>query len=142
MDRSNRVPQLYGYAVCLIAIVTLLIGVANFVDAAFARADPLRVKEHEFGFPYEYSLTSFEAFQATFPRERSNTVVGPGITAQTVQRDTLTTADLRTRYEALRQDRIARVSYRAAQRLAAHGILIALAITLFVTHWRWLRARP
>ena len=139
--RPSRVQHLYGYAVCLIAIVTFLIAISGFVDALFERGDPLRTGSSQFGYP-EPSLTSFEAYRATQQREgAAAAAVTPGATPAP-PRDTLTTAELRTRYEALRADRIDRVSYEATQRLVRNGLLILLAAGLFAAHWRWLRSLP
>src|SRR5215204_578681 len=41
MERSDRVPQLYGYSVCLIAIVVMLANVSTIVNTAFTLSDPL-----------------------------------------------------------------------------------------------------
>ena len=59
--------------------------------------------------------------------------------APTTGADTLSTAELRRRYEALRADRIAQMSYSASQRIVKHTLLILLAIGLFATHWRWVQ---
>jgi hypothetical protein len=140
--RPSRVQQLYGYAVCLIAIITLLIATSGFVDALFERGDPLRSGSRQFGYP-EPSLTSFEAYRATQQREAAAAAaVAPGAAPAPLPRDTLTTAELRARYDALRADRIARVSYEATQRLVRNGLLILLAAGLFAVHWRWLRSLP
>jgi hypothetical protein len=138
VDRPVRVPQIYGYAICLVAVITGLISVSNFVEAAFARMDPLRSQDSRFGF-VEGSLTSFEAYRATTGgRGQAAGPVGPSRAAPA---DTLSTEELRRRYEALRADRIARVSYDATQRLVKHGLLLVLALLLFATHWRWLQRR-
>jgi hypothetical protein len=137
MARPSWIAPLYGYAVCLIAVVTLLIAVTNFVEAAFNRANPLQARG---GFsPRGASLTSFEAFRATYGEERPTRALPPPGTAASV--DTLSTAEQRARYEALRGDQIARVSFQATQDLVKHGLLIAIAVALFVSHWRWLRRR-
>ena len=141
MTPASRIAQIYGYAVCLIAIVTLLIVGSTFVDAAFDRANPLRSQSYRYG-PYEGSLTSFEAYQATYQRDRMAMRVAPGPEAPVVERaDTLTTEELRARYELLRAEREESVRYGATQQLVKNGLLILLAIALFVTHWRWVRLR-
>jgi uncharacterized membrane protein YidH (DUF202 family) len=144
-DRPSRVQQLYGYAVCLIAIVTLLIALSNLVEAAFDRADPLQAGAGRYGHP-EVSLTSFEAFRATQPQQPTQppdrvagaTAPGPD-QPSTARADTLTTAELRARYEALRADRVARVSFDATRTLVGAALLAVVALGLFVGHWRWLR---
>ncbi len=41
MEKVNRTAQLYGYVVCLIALVVSLVCVASIVSAVFDRANPL-----------------------------------------------------------------------------------------------------
>ena len=145
-DRPSRVQQLYGYAVCLIAIVTLLIALSNLVEAAFDRASPLQASAGRYGYP-EMSLTSFEAFRATQPQSAQQppyrmppaVEVAPDTTPR-LRAYTLSTSELRARYEALRADRIARVTFDATRQLVGAVLLTVVAIALFVGHWRWLRS--
>jgi hypothetical protein len=138
MISSSRIAQLYGYAVCLIAVVTFLIGVGNLADAAIERANPL-LADGRYS-RADGSLTSFEAYRASAGAMRAvPTRVGPD--GREIPPDTLTTEQLRARYEALRADQLARVSFGTAQRLVKHGLLVAIAIALFLGHRRWLRTR-
>lgn len=66
MDRSNRIAQLYGYTVCLVAVIVVLSSTASLLGAAIDRANPLQA-EYSFG----ASLSSLEAYRATYQRERS-----------------------------------------------------------------------
>src|SRR5437763_6571496 len=67
MERPNRVAQLYGYAVCLIAVVVFLASANSFVENLFTAANPLRGGADRFGI--QPSVTSFEAYRATVNRE-------------------------------------------------------------------------
>lgn len=54
----------------------------------------------------------------------------------------MTVADeriLRQRYEALRNDRVERVTVRAHRALLTDSFGLLLAIVVFVFHWRWVR---
>lgn len=140
VHRTSRIAQIYGYAVCLIAIVTLLIVGSSFVDAAFDRANPLRSQNYRYG-PYEGSLTSFEAYRTTYQGDRMTRMApGPDGPVPVQPGDTLTTEQLRARYELLRAEREESVRYGATQQLVKNGLLILLAIVLFITHWNWVRA--
>src|SRR5437016_5790210 len=44
MERPNRVAQLYGYAVCLIAVIVFLISANSFVEHLFTLSNPLRAR--------------------------------------------------------------------------------------------------
>src|SRR3954452_19355016 len=54
MERSDRVPQLYGYTVCLIAIVVMLVNVSSIVNRSFTLANPLMSSSSPFGWGVTY----------------------------------------------------------------------------------------
>jgi hypothetical protein len=131
MSRLSWIAPLYGYLVCVIAVITFIVNVSGFIDAGFDRMNPL-ASGRSYG-PYGGSLTSFESFRATYEGNRP-TRVGPDPAARS---DTLSTAELRQRYEALRTDQITNVAHQSTQRMVKHGLLLLLAVALFVTHWIW-----
>jgi len=134
MERPERVPQLYGYTVCLVAIVVMLASVSNIVEQSFTIADPI-TSESAFSWN-EPSLTSFEAYKATrnvtFPGAINNN-------QEAGQRAEPSESELRTRYEALRADRVRTVSRQAQRALTSSGLLFLVAAVLFWWHWRWVR---
>jgi hypothetical protein len=137
MERPSRVAQLYGYTVCLIAVVVFLISTNSLLENAFALSNPLQARDAGFGF-VEPSVSSFEAYRATYDRERQMRS-GPAGAAVT---DSVPEAVMRARYEVLRADRIERARFQAQRSLATSALSLILAIALFAIHWRWLRSRP
>lgn len=133
MQRTSRIKQIYGYAVCLVAIVAVLISLPNLFEAALARRDPIQAGAQRR--PDEASLSSFEAYRATYAGRPAPGVVQQG---RAIQADTPSTAELRQRFEVLRADRISRVSFETGQRLAVHSLVLLIGVVLFATHWRWL----
>jgi hypothetical protein len=136
VERPERVPQLYGYTVCLIALV---VGVASFlsvVEAGLSLTDPASHTESPWTGWSEPSVVSFEAFRATHDRAREMRV-SPGAPAP----EPLTEAELRRRYEGLRADRIARVRAEGRRSLITSGLTLLVSLGLFAWHWRWLRRR-
>lgn len=129
VDKPNRAAQLYGYMVCLIALIVSLISLSSLIDAAFERANPL---QSEFTFGVE--LTSFEAYKATYRREREAFDRN-----KPAQSDTASEATLRRRYDALVADRIATTRYRTSKTFTTSGILLLICVGLFSFHWRWVR---
>lgn len=130
MTRDDRVAQIYGYAVCLVAVVTVLASVSNVVESLVDRSAPLSANR---GFPG--SLDSFEAYKATsFDRPAA---VGAG-EAAAAKPDSI----LHREYEAMRSAHVSSVRQQATRTLVSRSILIAIAAALFAGHWRWLqRAR-
>ncbi len=135
MERSNRIAQVYGYAVCLVAIITFLIAAAAIVNAAFNLSDPLRAE----GFGRGASLTSFAAYK----REQMQRAPAPAKAPNSAGGDSVAAApndkELRQMFDDERLDQIGNVRFRSMRTLVASLLMIVIASGLFFTHWRWLR---
>jgi hypothetical protein len=127
MEKPNRVRQIYGYMVCLVAVVTALLCLNGAVGNAINLADPAAAAG-EFG----ENIESYEAWMGS--RAQMRPTMEPGQTA-----DTTSEATHRARYEAARRNSIARVSFRSRKGLITQGIVLITAVLLFATHWKWLR---
>mgnify|MGYP001791704491 CR=1 FL=1 len=127
MDKQNRIRQIYGYTVCLIAVVTSLISISGVVNNAIDLSNPLMAAGG-----YDDSLNSFDAWMAT--RQK---FTPPG--GDAAARDTASDATLHVRYEAVRNSRISHLVFRARKGLIGQLLLLLIAVGLFATHWRWMR---
>jgi hypothetical protein len=136
MERPERVPQLYGYSVCLVALIAGSASLLSLVDNGLKLANPGFHTEMPWAGWAEPSVTSFEAFRATYDRARELRA-GPS----TPPPEPLPEDELRRRYEGLRADRIAHVQAAAQRSLITSGLTLLLSVGLFVGHWRWLRRR-
>ena len=139
---NNRIAQTYGYAVCLITVVVMLIGVKQVIDAAFDLSDPIRAEGGRYG-SMGGPLTSFEVYKVSVRRQMlMRQYSGPtpaGVTQAPA--DTLSDAEMRRLYDAERDAAIGNVHFRASRSLVGNFLLIVLAAVLFVVHWRWLKKR-
>jgi hypothetical protein len=131
VEKTGKVPQVYGYTVCVIAVVTFLICATVIVNNVFDLANPIQA-----GYGLESSLSSFEAYQATYQKDQRS---GSAAAAAEPRPDTLSEAALRVRYEAVRADRIARVRFQSWKALTTSGLLLVISVVLFVAHWRWMK---
>jgi hypothetical protein len=139
MDRLNRfVAQFYGYAVCLITVIVMLISIKGIIDAAFDLSDPVRAHGGAYGRSGR-PLTNFELYKMDARREgmaqRAPRPDGRPPTPDTVSSD----ADLRRMYEAERDAQIGNTKFQAKRSLFSGLIFIILAGALFLIHWRWLK---
>jgi hypothetical protein len=140
MDGVNsRVPQAYGYAVCFITVIVMLISIKALVDAAFDLSDPLRAEAG--GRP----IMNFELYKAA---DRSRVAIkdqnGPmpsSVAPGRSKADTLSDVELRKLYDAEREAVIGNARFHAIRSLVGNLLLIVLAAVLFTIHWRWLRRR-
>ena len=141
MDRINsRISQVYGYAVCLITVIVMLIAIKNVVDAAFDLSDPIRAEGGGYG-RMGRPITNFELYKME-ARQQGSTGNRPQPAMVKVSADSVASdADLKRLYDAEREAAIGNARFRAIRSLVGNLLLIALAGILFWMHWRWLRAR-
>jgi hypothetical protein len=128
MEKPQRMGQLYGYLVCLVAVITVLICVASLVSATLDLGDPL----HAVWAPPP-SLASFDNYKMDIlksaPRESE-----AAKTAYIPDEQTL-----RAMYEAAKKDKIQSIRHESNRTIIIDTILIMICLVLFVTHWRWAR---
>lgn len=128
MEKSPRVgAQIYGYAVCLVAVITFLICISNLVNAVFDLQDPIHSGFNPQGSP---SLASYETYKMDLLKNL------PKTDGAAVIPDEQT---LKTMYDAARNDKIVSVRSQATRNLTITSILVVVCLILFVTHWRWIR---
>lgn len=146
---NNRISQAYGYAVCFITVIVMLIGIKQVVDAAFDLSDPIRANGGGYGMMGR-SITNFELYKAEAKRQPDarGTPNGPDRPVQPASAgtsraaaDTLSDAELRHLYDAEREQVTGNVHFRATRSLVGNLLMIVLAAVLFGVHWRWLKQR-
>lgn len=130
MDKA-RIGQIYGYLVCLIAVVTFLVSLNSMVGAAIDLSDP-QYSSRSYADP---RLASFEVYRLEMQHRRASAPVEAG--AQTPE--PADTAALRAAFEAARADHLRSVRFQAMRQLATSSVLTVVAAALFVVHWIWLR---
>jgi hypothetical protein len=140
MDRMNgRIAQVYGYAVCFITVIVILITIKSVVDALIDLTDPIAAESGGYGRSGR-SLSSFELYKLDSRRDPRAPVAQP-VTPVKAQPDTLSDAELRRLYDAEREQAIRTVKFRALRTLVGSLLLMIVSVILFVVHWRMLRER-
>jgi hypothetical protein len=144
MDRINsRIAQAYGYAVCFITVIVMLISIKGVVDALVDLSDPIRSEAGGYG-RMGRPLTNFEIYKMAARREPNPPGAPTRSTVSVTSRpaaDTLSDAELRKMFDAERDDALASAKFRATRTLVGNLLLIILAGVLFIIHWRWLKQR-
>ena len=134
MPRSNRIQQIYGYLVCLIAIITLLISAGRMIDAFFDLTRPQTA-----GIPTRYyggpESSSYEAYRLNQLERYKN--VKDSVGTIKVPSDSA----LRVQYDRERDDATALLHWESTKTIVTSALMIVLALILFVIHWRWLRGQ-
>jgi len=138
MDRiNNRIAHIYGYAVCLTAIIVMFFAVRQIINASINLSNPLRADMGGYsrmGLP----LTDFELYKVE-ARRRPRFPMYPGAAPQAVQPADTAEAELRKQYDAERTAAIDSGRFQATRSLVANLLLLIFAVIAFGLHWRWLK---
>jgi hypothetical protein len=125
MEKQSKAPLIYGYAVCLVTVITFIICVADLVNAITDLGDPLYAERNFNNAP---SLASFENYKMD--------ILQSGEKEQSFVPDDET---LKSMYESARKDKIRSVKHRANRSVMVSSLLMLICIALFTTHWFWMR---
>ncbi len=132
MDQPRWIPQLYGYTVCLIAVITILISLRSVVNNVFEFAEPEMSREITImGDMGGWSL------EACKQRMRTSAAIRQGGSAVSIE--VPPDSVLMALCAEERAERIAAVRHRALRSLVTSTIMLLVAGILFAVHWRWLR---
>jgi hypothetical protein len=131
MIKQNRIAQIYGYLVCLVAVITVLICSAQLINALLDKSDPMHARERTMS--GGQNLTTFEVYK--MDKLKSTQMVADSMHMQKMADDAM----LHSMYQAERDDLIASVNHRTTRDAIVNSLLLMIAVLLFVFHWRWLR---
>lgn len=133
MDRINsRIAQVYGYAVCLICVVVILVSTRQVINSIFDYSNPIAAggAYGRFGPVGSYEMYRMQARQ-TSVRTPDGRVMGSDTS--------VSDAELRKMFERERDEQIAAAKFRALKSLVSGIVFLVLATTMFLLHWRWIR---
>lgn len=133
MENPHKMAKIYGYLVCLVAVITLLICVSTLIYAIIDLGNPLLAGWVQPGTP---SLASYENYKMDILKSMPKQ---DDATKNSYMPDDQT---LRGMYEAAKQDKIQRSLHEANRTIVVDTILIVICIVLFFTHWRWMQKLP
>lgn len=130
MDKVNgRIAQVYGYAVCLICVVIILVSTNSLVNAAFDYANPLRSDFGRFG-----PAVTYEGYRM---QSRGPARLGPE--GRTIADTSVPESEIRKAFTLERNQQLDSARYHALRSLVSSIIFLALATSMFLLHWRWIR---
>ena len=130
MEKSGKVgAQIYGYTVCLVAVITFLITLTTLMNAITDLDDPLHA-----GFtpPTAPSLASFENYKVDILKSLKDGDASKGAYFPDDKA-------LQGMYEAAKNDKIQSVRHNSWQSIKISSLLIVITVLLFGTHWRWMK---
>ena len=125
-EKSQKIQMVYGYAVCLVTVITFLISVTSMVYALMDLNDPINA--HRTYGKDAPSLASYNNYKIDI------------IKSLDPQHDIeLDEATLKLMYDAAREDAIAKVKHNAYRSVIVNSLVLLVCIVLFITHWMWMR---
>ena len=125
-EKSQKIQMIYGYAVCLVAVITFLISITSMVNALMDLSDPINAyRTYGTDAP---SLASFENYKVD--------VISATDPEHGLDLDDTT---LRSMYDSAKTDAIGKVKHRAMRTVIVNCLVLLVCIVLFTTHWMWMR---
>ena len=132
MEKPHRMAQIYGYTVCLVAVIAFLICVANIIPATMDLSDPMHAGS-SYVPPGTPSLASFDNYKMDILKSSSKE---NGQAALNYIPDDKT---LKSMYDAAVSDKILSANHSSMRTIVVSGLIIAICIVLFTVHWIWMR---
>lgn len=132
MEKSTKIIQIYGYTICLVAVITFIIAAVSLFNAVIDRSEPLHAGWSQPGTP---SLASFENYKMDILT--ANAKNGDKQSSNFVPDD----KTLRLMYEAAKNDKIQKNLHNSNKDLLVSSIMIIIAISIFLTHWLWMKKK-
>ena len=125
-EKSNKIQMVYGYSVCLVAVIAFLISITTLVSSVMDLSDPINSYRNFSG--KAASLASYENYKMDIIKS-----IDP---ARDIDLDDTT---LHAMYDAAYQDAISKVKHNAFRSVIVSSLVLLICIVLFVTHWMWMR---
>jgi hypothetical protein len=132
MEKPHRMAQIYGYTVCLVAVITFIICISNIIPSIMDLSDPLHAGA-SFQFTGTPSLASYENYKMDILKSAKSD--DQKIGTNYIPDD----KTLRSMYEAAKADRINQNNHSSIRTIMVSGLIILISIVLFITHWLWMR---
>ncbi len=125
-EKSQKIQMIYGYAVCLVVVITFLISITAMVYSLMDLTDPLNA--HRTYGKDAPSLASYENYKVDIIKS-----LDPSYDIN------LDDATLKSMYEAAKDDAIAKVNHDSYRSIIVNGLVLIICLVLFLTHWMWMR---
>jgi len=125
-DKTQKIQMIYGYAMCIVAVITFLICATSVVSSLMDLTDPINAyRTYGKDSP---SLASFDNYKVDIMKS-----LDPehGLTLDDVTFNSM--------YEAAKQDAISKVKHGAFRSIIVNGLLVIITILLFLFHWFWMK---
>jgi hypothetical protein len=123
-DKPYPIAAIYGYAVCLVAIVAFIFCVMGFIGSVMDARNPLHTGRY-----HAASFASFENYKVDMLADKEASAYVPDDAAMLAM------------FEAAKEEHRAIVRYRARRSIVTSLLVTVISVVLFVIHFRWAETR-
>lgn len=124
-EKSQKIQMVYGYAVCIVVVITFLISITSVVYSLIDLTDPLNA--HRTYGKDAPSLASFNNYKIDIIKS-----IDPA------HEISLDDATLKSMFVAAKDDAIAKVKHNSYRSIIVNSLVLFICIILFLTHWLWM----
>ncbi len=128
MEKSQRIiTQVYGYTICLVAIITFLLSTISLVNAIIDLSDPLHSSFNGGG---SQNVISYENFKMDILKSSANST--------DIKSNTYIPEEkmLHSMYESAKADKLKSIYHQSYKSILISSLLVLLSLVLFLIHWR------
>ncbi|MCD6090806.1 MAG: hypothetical protein J7J72_04860 [Bacteroidales bacterium] len=129
MEKPNKIPQIYGYTICVIAVIAFLISLTNFINAYIDKGDLLYASSYN----RNENLASYEIYKMSLLKEANSG--NEAVSNKYIPDNT----EIKAMYKAAINQKISAASHQNKRALIVSGILGLLSLILFITHLYWVQ---
>jgi hypothetical protein len=131
MEKSQIIAKIYGYLVCLVAIITFLISITILINAIIDRCDPLHADRYAYG--SSATLASFDTYKMDVLKDAKTE--GDTTKLSYIPDD----KTLHTMYDSALNNYMQSALHGINRNIIVDSLLIVICVVLFGFHWRWMR---
>jgi hypothetical protein len=129
MEKNQIIAKIYGYMICLVAVITFLICITDLVNSIIDRCDPI----HADRYSSSTNLASFETYKMDLLKETKSE--GDTSKATFIPDD----KTMKAMYETVKAEQMQSSLHKINRNIVVDSLLIVICIILFGLHWRWMR---
>jgi hypothetical protein len=132
MAKIHIVAQIYGYAVCLVTVLTILFSVPSLLESAIDLTDIQHSKN------YSEKYSSFESYKVNVIRDMTTSYECD----QELKAKNVKLPDdqiLLKMYESEKDGSYRNALHRTRRTVIEKGFFILISALLFIFHWKWVR---
>ena len=125
MEKKQKITMIYGFAVCMVCVITFIISFASILEGIVNMSDPVHAGST---WNYPAQLVSFDAYKMSVFNESENKA--------SISLDDQT---IKAMYDSSLSDMVQSRLHHARRGVIVSGLLLILSSIFFAIHWIWMK---